>query len=260
MNENDVIVFDESNEMVLSISDKINIIHSEMTSHMTMAVKKAIEVGRLLTEQKEKLSHGEWIPWVDRNLTFGYSQATRYMKIFRERGNPNIELAQHLTQAIALIADPKEDDRPTEQENPTEPVQPEIVFRDNPDQEKRVNAAESARIEAERKLSIAQDQVIKKEKELEGLRRLEADRSKIEKTLKELHELEKKKQELFADSESTKLVQNVLVRSREFFTRECMQIPALKLRPESIRVMRQDFEGLIELVDNWSEAMKGRFL
>jgi chromosome segregation ATPase len=96
--------------------------------------------------------------------------------------------------------------------------------------------------------------------QLSKLKRLESEEAKIKETLDQIHELEKRKTYLFKDAESTKVVHQVLVRSREFFTRECMQIPALKLRPESVKVMQQDFEGLVELVENWLEAIKGRFI
>ncbi len=45
-----------------------------------------IESGRRLTEAKEMLQHGEWLPWLERETEFSSSSAQRYMKLFEEYG------------------------------------------------------------------------------------------------------------------------------------------------------------------------------
>ncbi len=45
-----------------------------------------IEIGRRLTEAKEMLQHGEWLPWLERETEFSSSSAQRYMKLFEEYG------------------------------------------------------------------------------------------------------------------------------------------------------------------------------
>lgn len=45
-----------------------------------------IEIGRRLTEAKEMLGHGEWLPWLERETEFSSSSAQRYMKLFDEYG------------------------------------------------------------------------------------------------------------------------------------------------------------------------------
>jgi hypothetical protein len=75
-------------------------------------VKNAIEIGRLLTDQKASLAHGEWIPWIESNLVFGRSQAANYMRAYRERDTLNVHPVAHLKEAVALLAEPREEPDP----------------------------------------------------------------------------------------------------------------------------------------------------
>lgn len=120
-----------------------------------LAVKKAIEIGRLLTEQKAELAHGEWIPWVESNLAFGERQARRYMRIYENRTRVS-DLDGPMRQAVALLAEPK--DQPVEDQDDgpdidpdmfqatREPIaepEPKIVYQPDPEQAKRQNYGES---------------------------------------------------------------------------------------------------------------------
>jgi len=262
----------------------INNEYALMTGDMTRAVQRAIRIGEMLTEAKAQVQHGEWIPWVEQNLVFGRTQASHYMRVFRERDNPNVQLSEHLSQAIALLAEPK--DEPADSIEPSLDTEPE-EYRNDPalvdrlEKETEISNNLAARIrelEEESKVGSVAEEAIQQtleaqdkdlqeaireleeaRLELTELRRLKADKERVETALKDLQRLEERKTELFKDAESTKLVHQVLLRSREFFTRECMQIAALQLRPESVEVMKLDFAGLIELVENWLEAMKARF-
>jgi hypothetical protein len=101
------------------VAERINSLHAEMTGHMSMAVKKAIQIGELLVEQKNSLEHGEWIPWVESNLTFGRKQAAAYMRVYNRRDEiANVTSGLHLTslnQAVSLLADPKPEEVGVEQ-------------------------------------------------------------------------------------------------------------------------------------------------
>jgi hypothetical protein len=266
------------------LADQINLLHAEMTGHMTMAVKKAIEIGRLLTERKAELAHGEWISWVESNLTFNDSQARKYMRVYRNRHRSTdlLDGATSINQAVALLAEPREpphDDGPSV--DPDFDSEPQIVYQTDPHVE-----AELAR--AREQINRLQDEldergarhdesfeaiqrldeeakrlrmeVEEKERELAELRKLKDDKERVEKTLEQINELKARQAAMFKDAESTKLVHQVLVRSREFFTREVMQLAALHIRPGAIDAMQQDFRGLIDLVENWLSAMKERFI
>jgi len=84
-------------ELTLDLSSQINGLHDEITGHAHSALQKAIEVGRLLAEQKESLEHGEWTLWVGANLKFGRTQTWRYMRIFSERDVLNVSPGKHLS-------------------------------------------------------------------------------------------------------------------------------------------------------------------
>jgi len=42
----------------------------------------AIEIGRRLNEAKAVLDHGQWGPWLEREVNFSQSTANNYVKIF----------------------------------------------------------------------------------------------------------------------------------------------------------------------------------
>ncbi len=72
-------------EITTSIAEQINAAHAACLASMSDSVVKAIEVGRLLSEAKAKLTHGEWIPWVEVNCDFDIRSAQVYMQAFKNR-------------------------------------------------------------------------------------------------------------------------------------------------------------------------------
>lgn len=70
---------------------------------MITILADAIEAGRLLAEQKEKLTHNGWVPWLDANkerLGFNKRWAQVYMACYRNR-----ELAKTHSGAFLTIKD-----------------------------------------------------------------------------------------------------------------------------------------------------------
>ncbi len=61
-------------------ADAINEAHRLAQESAETAIEYAIRCGRLLTEKKKTLGHGEWMSWVDRNCEFSERQARRYMQ------------------------------------------------------------------------------------------------------------------------------------------------------------------------------------
>lgn len=65
----------------------------------------AIEAGRLLTEQKAELKHGEWGPWLEANIIgpkFSRSQVNHFMKLYQLRDELKILESRNLSTAIKL--------------------------------------------------------------------------------------------------------------------------------------------------------------
>lgn len=89
---------------------EIKKLHGEIISHLTTSFDKAIRIGELLTEEKGKLKHGEFTPWVNGNLPFTDRTARNYMRLYRERDRLKTETVSDLTSAYKLLNAPKEDE------------------------------------------------------------------------------------------------------------------------------------------------------
>lgn len=83
---------------------RIKELHTEFYNDIKKALSKAIEVGELLTKQKAAMKHGEFIPWVKRNLPFGERTARNYMQLFREKKKIKSARISDLTSAYKMIA------------------------------------------------------------------------------------------------------------------------------------------------------------
>jgi hypothetical protein len=65
----------------------INQAHKDVEVHFGTACARAIDAGRLLLAAKEKVPHGEWKAWLDKNCAFSertaqlYMQSARYLNI-----------------------------------------------------------------------------------------------------------------------------------------------------------------------------------
>jgi hypothetical protein len=84
--------------------------HEECLRLAVAAIREFIEVGRVLTEAKSRVKHGEWAGTVEANCTFGIRQAQKYMRVFENRaviedqmrsGNSHLE---NLDGVIGMLA------------------------------------------------------------------------------------------------------------------------------------------------------------
>jgi hypothetical protein len=60
-------------------------LHDETKGIVADWLTKAIRIGELLTDVKETLEHGQWLPWVEAKAPFNNSMASRYMRIYDKR-------------------------------------------------------------------------------------------------------------------------------------------------------------------------------
>ncbi len=86
---------------------EINKLHQEIESAGKVMIGKAIRIGELLSEQKLSMKHGEWIPWVKKNVPFDRIQASRYMRAHAHRDELNDSSMNHLTDAITALTKSK---------------------------------------------------------------------------------------------------------------------------------------------------------
>jgi hypothetical protein len=74
---------------------EINRLYQELLELEQNYYQKALRLGELLVIEKGKLKHGEWIPWIEANLTFSWATAKRYIQIYR-KDNSNSARASYL--------------------------------------------------------------------------------------------------------------------------------------------------------------------
>jgi hypothetical protein len=84
---------------------QISALHEQIMSQARKSLEMAIEIGRLLTEQKKKFRHGEWGSWTQ-SLPFCARTATNYMRLHREKNLIKSENVSDLAEAYSLLAGP----------------------------------------------------------------------------------------------------------------------------------------------------------
>lgn len=68
-----------------------------------------LTIGRCLTEAKQALPHGEWLPWLNERVEFSESTAQRFMRLAREWSNPSALTDLGAAKALTLLALPAEE-------------------------------------------------------------------------------------------------------------------------------------------------------
>lgn len=100
MQENNPIV----EQATAQITIEINAAAKKALEATSAAAKAAIEVGRLLSEAKEEVPHGQWESWIKENLSFGPRQARRYLEIYRDR---DAVMERVATDGVFILDPPK---------------------------------------------------------------------------------------------------------------------------------------------------------
>lgn len=65
-----------------------------------------LTIGRCLTEAKQSLPHGEWLPWLNERVELSERTAQKFMKLAREWSNPNTLADLGASKALMLLALP----------------------------------------------------------------------------------------------------------------------------------------------------------
>lgn len=156
-----------------SIVAEINRLHGEVGEGLRLTVEKAIRIGELLSEQKDRLSHGEWLPWIEANLKFPVRTAQRYMACWQNRERLNTSSTTHLTiEDLACHSEPK----PEMQIPPSDAVEPEpkpiFVAVGKPTEAEKPEPVEDAAADKPESDSVDEDSA---EKSLDGIRLFAAD-------------------------------------------------------------------------------------
>lgn len=65
-----------------SAGDELNRLHTEIERKLKSTVQDAIRAGEILTNLKERMPHGDFLPWVKTNCSFSTSTADKYRKLY----------------------------------------------------------------------------------------------------------------------------------------------------------------------------------
>jgi hypothetical protein len=110
-----------------AVAMQIVTLHIGISKAMRRSVDDAVRIGQLLTEQKDKMEHGKFLPWL-KLLPFAERTARRYMQLFEYRDKT--ATVADLNEAYALIEDLRgrqnqqqieHKPHPVESSKPTEP-------------------------------------------------------------------------------------------------------------------------------------------
>ena len=89
---------------------------SELNQTLKMSVGKAIQIGQLLSEQKEEMEHGKFLPWIENNFDMSERNAQRYMKLF-QYGDKTAKLSDLQTAYQQIETIEKQEKQKQEQED-----------------------------------------------------------------------------------------------------------------------------------------------
>ena len=95
-----------STKLIKNVAAEITKLHNQIHGEFKTSLEHAITIGELLTEQKGRMDHGEFIPWIDKYLPFKRQAAANYMRAYKHR-ELLLERANSVTDAYRLLTMPK---------------------------------------------------------------------------------------------------------------------------------------------------------
>lgn len=172
----------------------------------TMTLWFGIEIGRRLTEAKEMLEHGQWLPYLKEQTEFSRSSAGRLMTLYKEYGAAQTSLFGaesnyptlnnlSISNALRLLAVPEDEREEFAAEHDVEHMSArelDELIKQRDEAEQRAARAEEQVQQAADGAAKADEQYQKAKQELhllrEKLENAEAQKAAAEKELSELRE------------------------------------------------------------------------
>jgi len=96
-----------------SAASELNLLHGEIERKLRTTVQDAIRAGEILTQVKDRLDHGEFLPWIERNCEFTNKTAESYMKLHRHASK--IESVSNLQDAYREVAQIESSEKQSEE-------------------------------------------------------------------------------------------------------------------------------------------------
>ena len=172
----------------------------------TMTLWFGIEIGRRLTEAKEMLEHGQWLPYLKEQTDFSQPTASRFMRLYKEYGADQSSLFGaeskystlnnlSISNALRLLAVPEDEREEFAAEHDVEHMSArelDELIKQRDEAEQRAARAEEQVQQAADGAAKADEQYQKAKQELHLLREklgnAEAQKAAAEKELSELRE------------------------------------------------------------------------
>lgn len=85
----------------------IEVITQEILDAKRRGGEAILTIGRCLTEAKQSLPHGEWLPWLNERVELSERAAQRFMRLSREWSNPTTLSDLGASKALILLALPE---------------------------------------------------------------------------------------------------------------------------------------------------------
>lgn len=89
----------------------LNQIVSEIKFFENQAVVSYWEIGKRLSQAKEQVGHGEWIPWIEENLNYTRQTASSLIRVYESYPNGNTSLHLNFSKVLALTSIKDEEER-----------------------------------------------------------------------------------------------------------------------------------------------------
>ena len=85
----------------------IDVITEEINFYKQQAGMAILEIGKRLVEAKAQLSHGEWLPWLEKKVEFSERSAQQYIRLWKEYGKSATVADLGVRKALVLLALPE---------------------------------------------------------------------------------------------------------------------------------------------------------
>lgn len=136
----------------------IEVITEEINFYKRQAGSAILEIGKRLAEAKEQLSHGEWLPWLDREVEFSERSAQQYMRLWKEYGKSATVADLGCSKALILLGLPaSEREEFTATSHTVNGEEKTVLEMTRRELEEAIAARNDARAEAERATGEAED-------------------------------------------------------------------------------------------------------
>lgn len=91
-------------------ANRLKELHAGITAAINRVLSDVIEAGRILSDVKLSLPHGQFSDWVSSNAGFNIRTAQRYMKIYAHRDELKNDSVSLMTDAHRFLSAPKVDE------------------------------------------------------------------------------------------------------------------------------------------------------